>query len=106
MRNELKRKQLMAAVSSASQIIEDGRAAGKSQDQILADVLRDGSFVTVLVTVLPVALPLILKIVREMREGKTFFEALLDNIDMVIEVVLAIIPIFIPDEQTGPQINK
>ena len=57
----------------------------------LRELLSDASFWAIVMQILPIVLPLILTIVRELREGATLLEILVEHGAEIIDVVLAVI---------------
>jgi predicted Kef-type K+ transport protein len=77
----------------------EGQFAGDAtakQTELVVELMGTTSFITIMLTVLPKAMPLVINIIKEVRSGKNFFEAILANLDQVIEVVLAVIGILSP----------
>ena len=74
----------------------------------IAAIMASSGFLAILVKVLPVALPLVINIFRQMKEGKTFIEVIVENIDEIIAVVMSLLQVFDVDDSDpiGPEIDK
>lgn len=95
--------ELQAVIAQGREGKFAGDAATK-QTELVVELMGTTSFITIMLTVLPKAMPLVINIIKEVRSGKNFFEAILANLDQVIEVVLAVIGILSPS--THPATDK